>query len=135
MKEIRRARLHALLAGPYTGDRGRLIAASGLTHGRISQLLKDGFGERAARELESSLRLDPGYFDVGYITPGLSPRALKIAALLDELAEDEAMHTKAYAVLRDKLDELLAKPAAPHTEPPQPPATPAPVRGKEKRGG
>jgi hypothetical protein len=134
MKEARRTRFIALLAGHYKGDRKRLIADSGLTHGRISQLLADGFGERAARELEVRLQLPHGYFDRGAAI-GLSPRAQKIGELLDRLAGDEARHTAAYAILRDKLDELLAMPAAPAPEPPPPAAKSQPQTRKERRSG
>ena len=61
----RRRRLNALLNGAFKGDRQRLIAKSGRTEGRISQLLnEDPFGERAARSLEYALGLPPNYFDV-----------------------------------------------------------------------
>jgi SOS-response transcriptional repressor LexA len=64
MDAIRRARLAALLATRYGGDRARLIEASGLSKGRISQLLSTPpFGERAARELERSLRLPERWLD------------------------------------------------------------------------
>ena len=38
---------------------------SGMTKGRLSQLLKEAqpFGDVAARNLEDRLRLEPGYFD------------------------------------------------------------------------
>lgn len=38
-------------------ERQTLIARTGLSKGRITQLLKDGFGERAARSLEKKLHL------------------------------------------------------------------------------
>ena len=41
------------------------MAASGLTKGRLSQLLDpdEPFGDIAARNLEQRLQLDPGFFD------------------------------------------------------------------------
>ena len=65
MHALRRHKLRQLLEQKYSGDRGRFLADSGLTKGRLSQLLKDGepFGDTAARNLEERLRLDPGYFD------------------------------------------------------------------------
>lgn len=41
------------------------MKASGLTKGRLSQLLKseEPFGDVAARRLEDRLELEPGYFD------------------------------------------------------------------------
>jgi SOS-response transcriptional repressor LexA len=63
MDTSRRARLAFLLATRYKGDRARLIAESGLTKGRISQLLSsDPFGERAARDLEDKLGLPTRWF-------------------------------------------------------------------------
>jgi SOS-response transcriptional repressor LexA len=65
MDATRRARLAHLLATRYEGDRARLIAETGLTKGRISQLLSsDPFGERAARDLEDKLGLPSRWFDL-----------------------------------------------------------------------
>lgn len=64
MDSTRRARLATLLATRYKGDRATLIRESGLTKGRISQLLSsDPFGERAARELELRLGLPDRWLD------------------------------------------------------------------------
>jgi SOS-response transcriptional repressor LexA len=64
MDATRRTRLASLLATRYGGDRARLIAATGLSKGRISQLLSsDPFGERAARELERTLGLPERWLD------------------------------------------------------------------------
>lgn len=133
MKEERRKLLAALLAERYRADRGRLIADSGLTHGRISQMLADGFGERSARELEASLKLPPLYFEQAP-TAGLSPRARKIGELLDRLAGNESRHAIAYGELRDLLDSHLS--IAPAQSPPELLQAPtlSPARDKEKRG-
>lgn len=65
MDNHRKTRLAALIASRYKGNRADLIAASGLSKGRISQLLGPGqpFKENAARSLEESLGLKRGYFD------------------------------------------------------------------------
>lgn len=65
MDSHRRTRLADLLATRYKGNRADLITASGLSKGRISQLLKPGeaFKENAARSLEDALGLRRGYFD------------------------------------------------------------------------
>lgn len=64
MDSTRRTRLASLLADRYKGDRARLISATGLSKGRISQLLSsDPFGERAARELEQKLGLPERWLD------------------------------------------------------------------------
>jgi hypothetical protein len=60
---IRRRALEHCLAVKFKGERSALIARSGVTEGRISQMLADGFGERAARKLESALGLKEGYFE------------------------------------------------------------------------
>ncbi len=63
MKSHRKALLAQLLVTRYNDDRGKLIAESGLTKGRISQMLKSGFGEVAARELEDKLDLPSLWFE------------------------------------------------------------------------
>lgn len=66
MKEIRRLRLKNLLAGkPYYGDRQKFLADSGITKGRLAQLLndKEPFGDVAGRNLAESLGLGGAYFD------------------------------------------------------------------------
>lgn len=65
MHALRRSKLRDLLSRQYKGDRGAFLKASGLTKGRLSQLLDDAepFGDVAARNLEQRLQLDPGYFD------------------------------------------------------------------------
>lgn len=63
--EIRRSRLAELIRSRYKGERAGLIAESGLSKGRVAQLLDSEFpfGERAARELERRLGLPSLYFD------------------------------------------------------------------------
>ena len=65
MDKLRRYNLRHLLATRFEGDRGRLLSESGLSKGRLSQLLSDGgvFGDNAAKNLEERLRLPEGYFD------------------------------------------------------------------------
>lgn len=60
---------------------------SGLTKGRLSQLLKPGepFGDVAARNLEERLHLDPGYFDA------MDARTLSFALTFEALPD----HVKA----------------------------------------
>jgi SOS-response transcriptional repressor LexA len=66
MDSTRRARLAKLIERQYAGSRADFSRASGLTGGRITQLLdpSEPFGERAARSLESRLGLPSRYFDV-----------------------------------------------------------------------
>lgn len=65
MHALRRHKLAHLLNTKYRGDRGRFLADSGITKGRLSQLLNpdEPFGDVAARNLEERLQLEPGYFD------------------------------------------------------------------------
>jgi SOS-response transcriptional repressor LexA len=65
MDSTRRLRLTQLIETRYNGERADLISASGLSKGRISQLLdpEAKFGERAARELEKRLGLPPRWLD------------------------------------------------------------------------
>lgn len=74
MHDHRRDRLHKLIRDAYEGDRRRFCAASGLSESRLAQLLShsyrdgSGFGERAARTLESALALPAMYFDLGVLS-------------------------------------------------------------------
>jgi hypothetical protein len=65
MHALRRQKLRDLIAHRFRGDRGAFLAETGLTKGRLSQLLKDEqpFGDNAARNLEERLQLPAGYFD------------------------------------------------------------------------
>lgn len=61
----RRRRFIAYFEQKYRGDRGRFIQDTGLTKGRVAQLFDEDqpFGERAAHNLTSKLRLSPDFFD------------------------------------------------------------------------
>lgn len=87
MDSLRRQKLQHLLDNRYGGDRGRFLTASGITKGRLSQLLTPGstFGPNAARNLEDRLGLPAGYFD------SMEPRTLAWATTFDALPE----HVKA----------------------------------------
>lgn len=65
MFALRRQKLRDLLNNRFSGDRGLFLKATGLTKGRLSQLLDETqpFGDVAARRLEDRLELEPGYFD------------------------------------------------------------------------
>lgn len=65
MDATRKHRLAKLIATRYKGERAELINESGLSKGRISQLLDPSvpFGERAARELERKLNLPERWLD------------------------------------------------------------------------
>lgn len=65
MHSLRRSKLRFLLAERFSGDRGAFLKKSGLSKGRLSQLLDESlpFGDTAARNLEAKLSLPAGYFD------------------------------------------------------------------------
>jgi len=64
MHALRRSKLRHLLDVRFKGDRGAFLKKSGLTKGRLSQLLdpNEPFGDVAARNLAQRLELPPGYF-------------------------------------------------------------------------
>ena len=65
MHALRRSKLRHLLEVQFKGDRGAFLKKSGLTKGRLSQLLdpQEPFGDVAARNLAARLELPAGYFD------------------------------------------------------------------------
>lgn len=65
MHALRRSKLRHLLDVQFKGDRGLFLKRSGLTKGRLSQLLdpNEPFGDVAARNLAERLQLPAGYFD------------------------------------------------------------------------
>jgi hypothetical protein len=65
MHALRRSKLRHLLEVDFRGDRGAFLNKSKLSKGRLSQLLdpNEPFGDTAARNLETRLQLEPGYFD------------------------------------------------------------------------
>lgn len=73
LTNYRKKRLRALIDSPrYGGSQVDLARAAGISEGRVSQLLYPGtsFGERAARNLAFSLRLDEHYFEEGFTASG-----------------------------------------------------------------
>jgi SOS-response transcriptional repressor LexA len=65
MDQVRRARLSLLIRTRYNDSQAELARASGLSGGRITQLLnpEEAFGERAARALEKRLALPTRWFE------------------------------------------------------------------------
>ena len=83
MHALRRQKLRDLLEQRFKGDRGAFLKATGLSAGRLTQLLDpdEPFGDVAARNLEQRLQLDPGYFD------SMDARTLAFATLFDGLPD------------------------------------------------
>lgn len=81
MHALRRQKLQTLLRLKFKDDRGAFLKASGLTKGRLSQLLdpEQPFGDVAARNLETRLKLDPGFFD------SMDERTVQFAMLFESL--------------------------------------------------
>jgi SOS-response transcriptional repressor LexA len=68
MDRHRKKRLQQLIEGaPYKGSNAAFLEATGLTKGRLSQLLseEEPFGERAAGNLVRKLQLQERYFEQG----------------------------------------------------------------------
>lgn len=101
----RRRRFSAYLTGPLKGDRALLIRKTGLSKGRISQLLDTDlpFGERAAARLAERLGLPDDYFEHEAPTPPPQP-AKGYAARQDVTPADLALLEDVKLVLSD--DEL-----------------------------
>jgi hypothetical protein len=84
MHTLRRQKLQHLLDTRYKGNRARFLEESGLSKGRLSQLLDPAqpFGDVAARNLEERLRLEPGFFDA------MDARTVQFAIDFEALPED-----------------------------------------------
>ena len=61
--DYRRQVLENYLRTVLRGDRSELLRRSGLSKGRISQMLKQGFGHQAGLSLAHELELDTYYFE------------------------------------------------------------------------
>lgn len=76
MKNTRRERFNSLLAGPrFNGDRSAFLKASGLSKGRLTQLLDPSqpFGDTAAKNLCEKLHLPNGWFESFGVISETSP--------------------------------------------------------------
>lgn len=84
MHALRKQKLTQLIADNYGDDRGTFLKASGLSKGRLSQLLDpaEPFGEVAARNLEERLQLPAGYFDA------MDARTVRFALAFEALPDD-----------------------------------------------
>jgi hypothetical protein len=93
MHNLRRQKLRVLLRDAFNNDRGRFLEQSGITKGRLSQLLNDDepFGDVAARNLESKLHLEPGFFDA------MDQRTVEFAVAFEDLP----------AHLKDKWEDIV----------------------------
>jgi len=85
MHALRRQKLRLLITDRYKGDRGAFLKEADITKGRLSQLLDPAlpFGDVAARNLESRLSLEPGYFDA------MDARTLEFALAFEQLPEHQ----------------------------------------------
>jgi hypothetical protein len=102
MKSLRRKRLNDLLKSPrFNGDRSAFLSSSGISKGRLTQLLNpnEPFGDTAARNLCESLGLPDGWFDSGAETAamtaalyGVDPSAAKVAAKFGVSVQDSAQN-------------------------------------------
>ena len=126
MKDTRRIRLVKLLASPrFNGDRAAFLAASGMTKGRLTQLLDESlpFGDVAAKNLCKKLELPDGWFDIkerSNQSKDMNRRLDAIESLL--MAMPESSREKAYLDVVQLLIQLLPKNQQKANDPPEPPA-------------
>ncbi len=117
MEDVRKYWLNHLLAKKYKGERADLMRDAGITKGRLSQLLSDGFGDTAAKRLVSKLGLPGDYFDRpiphddGDI---LSSEALQIAKQYEGMGEAERKRFRWLLMLtKNGIDPTHIPPAPP----------------------
>jgi hypothetical protein len=117
MQALRRHRLSQLLQGAFRGDRAALLRRSGLSKGRLSQLLDPAqpFGERAARQLEKRLRLEPGHLDS--MSPDTVQWAVRFEALSPEMRARWGQLVELLAPIEIPTDPTAPRPRN-HQEPP-----------------
>lgn len=102
----RRALLRDYLRVQLRGNRAALIRKSGLSKGRIAQLLDDEqpFGERAAQTLGRKLGLGANFFDSSPVEP------LPAGAVAVGLAVyDESLQSKWNHLIPEQREEIMAK--------------------------
>jgi hypothetical protein len=94
MHALRRYKLTHLIEHQFGNSRGAFLKATGMSKGRLSQLLdpNEPFGEVAARRIEDRLHLEPGYFDA------MDSQTVEWAVKFDSLPQH----------LKDKWLELVA---------------------------
>lgn len=102
---LRKRRLQRLIDSSYDGNQKKLASATGLSEGRITQLLSqnESFGERAARNLATKLGLEDRYFETDEDIP--PKRAEELAVRIREYATGGRMG-HAGLVLRDQPGEI-----------------------------
>lgn len=83
MHALRRYKLRTLINSRFHGDRGEFLKASGLSKGRLTQLLDPAkpFGDNAAKNLADRLGLPEGYFDT------LDERTQRFALAFEDLPD------------------------------------------------
>ena len=85
MKNKRRDRFIAYFNGPpLRGDRARLIERTGLTKGRVTQILDEDqpFGEKAAQAMAEKLGLPGDYFETDAYIGGVPEREKGLTVML-----------------------------------------------------
>ena len=90
MKNLRRKRLNELLKSPrFNGDRAAFLTSSGLSKGRLTQLLNPDqpFGDTAARNLCEALDLPAGWFEA-LLNNQQSPQPITTSAPATAKLED-----------------------------------------------
>ncbi|QIM51600.1 hypothetical protein [Hydrogenophaga crocea] len=121
MEEVRKHWLKHLLRTRFNNERSDLIRAAGITKGRLSQLLADGFGDTSAKRLVESLGLPANYFDRPIPHEegdSLSEEALQIARQFEKMDEAERKRFRWFMILaRNGIDPTHIPPAPPLEQP------------------
>jgi hypothetical protein len=107
--ERRRDLLWRYLREACGGDRAALIERSGLTKGRISQMLAEGFGERAGRDLAQRLGLPAEFFDRAHAAPSAPAGTVRDAGEASVLRRWRGLTADQRGEVLDHMDELLAR--------------------------
>lgn len=104
MKTLRKRRLRELLNGKrFKGDRAAFLMESGITKGRLSQLLDPEvqFGDAASLKLARRLGLPDDYFDEFPVYDEYTEQAIALMISLDE-----SQRIGALAVLANHVKEV-----------------------------
>lgn len=119
MNARRRERFLAWYAGEYADSpkgRAKFMEDSGLTKGRVTQLLKDPNepGERAARNLALKVGKPPNFFerDPGSL-PDLTGLAIHLGQMLDRYKDDSRKHMAIFQAMQAAFEKAAHQADAP----------------------
>jgi transcriptional regulator with XRE-family HTH domain len=134
-RDILPAKLRTLRAArPDLDTLPKITARSKVTNGTLDRIRRAVVSTRVdeLEKLGKAFGLEAWELLRPQGAPALSPLALQLAAHLDRMAPDEATHAAAFAAASAVIDALATRHATAGI--PEPAATPAPSRSREKRG-